>query len=607
MAYLGRFPRQVGLGRDRISPFFWKGSEFRLHIVDVAQFLAEHGDVGGPLQLSRLSALQPRAEPYFALLCQAHGTIHASAERIGNSDSHAVLPMYQAFLHGAVASQAQLAITPEYSVPWALIGEITQGTPRPPKGSLWVLGCESIAFSELDTLQNAVNGTTGVCLIHEGFEPQQRAQTAFVSPLVFVFWAVDTAGADVLCLLVQFKTIAARDPEHVELQSLYLGARVYKFTAHAGEISLMALICSDAFEFTDALVDEHCTNLLLVHIQLNQRPAHTDYSAYRSRLFSVASKNNVEVICLNWAANVLLEESADPWNSIAGSAWYIAPHGLTPTDADVNRLHQGGMYYSIVGERWHAFYLSYAPHSVLLKKQPVFATGPQVRAPRIPPQVVDRRAWDSHQGAWTSVAADDGFDTFIKQYKPLQATLPQLCRQDPLAVERALELLEGPKGNVSEWHTLKELSALKVADEESLRRMTVSQETDTDRQGVAFRRQRARCAQTAATIPGQGLAWPTPVADLADGFCYRWSNDDPHSNVEPLVGGGPAAFVYLGDNVEADTLEKRLHQTEDGAQDARFRYVGPSGCRSERRCYFCAGSAVRRLQAESHASVLPAA
>ena len=462
--------------------------------------------------------------------------------------------MYRAFLNDAVASQAQLAITPEYSVPWALIREIIQGTPRPPKGSLWALGCESITPSELDTLQIAVNGNAAVCLIHESLEPQQRAQTAFVDPLVFVFWSVDTAGADVLCLLVQFKTVASRDSDHVELQSLCLGTSVYKFTAYAGDVSLLALICSDAVEFTNALVDEHCTNLLLVHIQLNQRPAHIDYSAYRSRLFSVASNNNVEVICLNWAANVLIEESADTWNSIAGSAWYIAPRGVTPTDADVNRLHRGGMYYSIVGERWHSFYLNYAPHSVLLRKQPVFAAGPQVLAPRITPQVVARRAWNQQQGAWTSVTANDGFDTFIQQYGPLQAMLPPLCGQDPLAVERALELLEGPQGLVSDWYTLKELSALKVADEESLRRVTVSQETNPVRQGVIFRQRRARCAQTAATIPEQALAWPTPIADLADGFRYRWTSDEPHSNVEPLVGGRPAALVYLGDNPEADTL-----------------------------------------------------
>ena len=120
--------------------------------------------------------------------------------------------------------------------------------------------------------------------------------------------------------------------------------------------------------------------------------------------------------------------------------------------------------------------------------------------------------------------------------------------------KRALELLEGPEGNVSDWYTLKELSALKVADEESLRRVTVSQETDPVRQGVTFRRRRARCAQTAATIPEQTPAWPRPIVDLAAGFRYRWTNDEPHSNVEPVVGGRPAAFVYLGENPEADTL-----------------------------------------------------
>ena len=133
--------------------------------------------------------------------------------------------------------------------------------------------------------------------------------------------------------------------------------------------------------------------------------------------------------------------------------------------------------------------------------------------------------------------------------------LPQLCAQDPLAVERALELLVGPEGTADDWYALKELAVLKVADEESLRRVTVSQETNTTRQGVSFRRRRVRRAETAATIPGQQIVWPMPVADLAGGFRFRWSNDEPHCNVEPLTGGRPAAFVYLGDNVEPDILE----------------------------------------------------
>jgi len=463
--------------------------------------------------------------------------------------------MYAEFLNDAVESQAQLVITPEYSLPWTLIEEIVQGGPRPPQGSLWVLGCESITFNDLDALRATASGNPEVCLIHEDIDPQQAAQKAFLDPLIFIFWTVNTTGTSVLCLLVQFKTVAARDPNHVELHSLYLGTCVYKFNSHTGDVSLIALICSDAFEFNNDLVDDHCSNLLLVHIQLTQKPAHVDYAAYRARLFSVASNNNVELVCLNWSRHVLLENSADPWNSIAGSAWYISPRGVTLTDDHVNQLHRDGMYYSIVGERWHCFYFDYAPHSVLLRKQPVFTTGPQVLAARVPPQVVARRAWNPQQGAWAIAPADDGFNAFIQQYDALRLMLPQLCGLDPLAVERALELLEGPNGRVSDWYTLLELSALKVSREESIRRVTVSQETDTARQGVKFRRRRARCAQSAATIPGQPVEWPKPVADLSGGFRFRWSNEEPHCNVEPLAGGIPAALVFLGDNVETDTLE----------------------------------------------------
>ena len=121
-------------------------------------------------------------------------------------------------------------------------------------------------------------------------------------------------------------------------------------------------------------------------------------------------------------------------------------------------------------------------------------------------------------------------------------------------MERALELLEGPQGQVSDWYRLKGLYALRVAEEESLRRVTVSQENDVARQGVAFRRRRVRCAQTAATVPGQAVTWPRPVADLAAGFRYRWTEAEPHSNVEPLAGGRPAALVYLGEDPEADTV-----------------------------------------------------
>lgn len=404
-----------------------------MNIVEVAQVLTQHGGRAAPLQMVRLSALEPRPEPFVTVFCQPHGTIHASAVRIGNADSAAVLPMYRSMLDGALRSQAQLVITPEYSVPWDLIREVAAGPLRPPRGGFWVLGCESITPDELEAFRVELQANLSVELIYEPFDSQQRAQRAFVDPVLFVFWAANVEGADVLCLLVQFKTVVSRDPDHVELQCLYRGTRVYKFNARPGDVSLLTLICSDAFEFTNALVDEHCMNLLLVHIQLNQRPSNADYAAYRARMFSVASNNNVEIICLNWAKGVLIEGYQNPWNAIAGSAWYVSPHGLAPTDADVDEMHKDGLYYSIVGNRWHAFYVNFSPHTLTVSKQPVFATGPQVLAPRITPHVLSRRTWESMNSLWADVVADDGFLAFLEPYASLNGMLPPMCTQAPLA------------------------------------------------------------------------------------------------------------------------------------------------------------------------------
>src|SRR2546423_8676019 len=99
-----------------------------MNVVEVHQLLVQHQNAADRLGMRRFRALNPRPEPYFALLCQPHGTIHASVGRIGNSDQQAVVPMYRAFLGDAVGRQAQLVVTPEYSVPWTIIREIVNGT-----------------------------------------------------------------------------------------------------------------------------------------------------------------------------------------------------------------------------------------------------------------------------------------------------------------------------------------------------------------------------------------------------------------------------------------------------------------------------------------------
>lgn len=470
--------------------------------------------------------------------------------------------MYRSLLEHAVRTKAQLVVTPEYSVPWKALDDVIGGKSRPLCGALWALGCESITPDELDALRVRVSGTANVRLFHEQLDPAKCRQRVFVDPLVYIFWAWDESGADVLCILVQFKTAPSRDPNHIELRSLNTGEHVYKFNHNANKIALIGILCSEAFDFTQALVDEHHQNLLLLHLQLNPRPAHPDYTAYRRHLFSVGSRSNVEVLCLNWAAGVLAEDhGAAPWLTVSGSAWYVAPSNAEVNDDVVNSLHRAGVYYSLVERRWHGFYLNYAHHVLLVRKQRVFISGHQALAQRLAPEVVERCSWSSEPTAeWAPKSADDGFASFISGYAPVE-TLVVGHAQDPLSVERALELLSGPRGNPLTWFAIPELEAMRVAEEESMRRVTVSLETDASRAGVAFRRQRARSAQAAATLQQASPEWPRAIADLATGFRFRWAAADPHCNVVPLQGAGdPATLVYLGENPETDLVSNMLAQ-----------------------------------------------
>src|SRR5688572_18036998 len=114
-----------------------------MQIQNVEVVLAQH-DAADPLRLQPLAVLDPRREPYQALLCQPGGTIRASDDRIGNADQAAAAEMYLALLQEAVTRQSQLVVTPEYSVPWSVMNQIARGPLRPPMGALWALGFESI-------------------------------------------------------------------------------------------------------------------------------------------------------------------------------------------------------------------------------------------------------------------------------------------------------------------------------------------------------------------------------------------------------------------------------------------------------------------------------
>jgi len=510
------------------------------------------------LELIPIRALLPTREPYNVMLLQPQGAIEANEERIGHADKAFGHDKCLAFLLLAASKHADLVVTPEYCLPWSVAEKTLEGSIHPDEGAIWVLGCESITPAELAAFRLKVIATSAY-FYHEPIDEIQKAKKRYIDPLLYVFWSINSEGNKVLAFVVQFKTAPCKDSLDVEQRSLYLGKKVYSFNREINKIGLLAIICSDAFEFTNDLIDDYHANCLLIHIQLNPEPAHGDYAAYRAHLYAAGSNSNVELLCLNWAKDIV-EVTSDGnkklWNNVAGSAWYVPASKFSGDDQLINEAHHRGIYYSIVSQRWHTFYLNYEPQALLLQKQKLllFAES-QALCPKSCLSGMERWCWDI-SGKWIEKSSpDDGLASLLATYPALLPHLPDQVKVSAIGVERALELLMGPTGKATTWFNLQELPSMKVEIEESICRVTVHQEDDMRRKGVLFRRARLQRAQDAMTLAGSKIVpWPKSIRDLENGFTFFWTASLPHYNV--AISGDlkrPASLAYLADQSD-DTV-----------------------------------------------------
>lgn len=553
-----------------------------IEILDVEMVLNQQQP---PLTLMSLHALSPEREPYRAMLLQPSGIIEANEDRVGHEDVALGHALCNGFLLSSVNNQADLVVAPEYCIPWTVVDEIVTGQYRPPLGAIWVLGCESISPVEIQLFAQRCNAS-GQCIFHqESLDARQVAQKRYVDPLLYVFWALDPDGQPILFFLSQFKTVACRDYRDIEETSLCLGRTVYAFNRGIQQMSLVSIICSDAFNFAEHINQIH-NNCLLIHIQLNPKPAHSDYAAYRTRLCAVGTNSNVELLCLNWAKNIKEAKGEGrylDWNNVAGSAWYAPPAKFSADDRLIDNLHQRGLYYCLLERRWHSFFLNYESQIIQLQKQKLAFFGEQALAPKSFVAVEERWGWDITDNSWKlGLIANDGFGDALTGYHAITEHLQHASSTSPLAVERAIEILLGPVGSPASWYTVKELDAVHLdRDEESIRRVTVHQDEDLSRPGSVYRMHRLQRAHDAIGLAQCAVPWPAPVRDLASGFKFSWKNQTPHYNIEPDVGGlGSAALVYLSDQAtdsKAESAHQKLRQSISGDALTKAIAAGKSG------------------------------
>lgn len=541
------------------------GGRNQIVVSGESMHIAQVEAVLGELSLVPLRALVPDRVPYELMLLQPGGPIEGSMDRIGHADSEGAAEFCAKFLERSLAANADLVVTPEYCLPWTVVGAIsaTDSALVPEPGGLWVLGCESITPDELDTLAAKMRGA-GHFVHYEPLENLGNAGGRYVDPLVYVFWARVRNGTERLCFLIQFKTYACRDKLDIEITSLRTGNVIYRFGDGMQAIRLLTLICSDAFQCNDAIIQQEHANCLLLHLQLNPKPADSDYARYRAQLMAVGSRSRVELLCLNWAAPVSEKDGdgkLDDWKNNSGSALYVPPDGYRPQDSHVVALHRAGIYYCLSAKRagWHTFYLNCAAHALLLQKEKVVYQGPRVLEPQFCLQVSGRWGWN---GAWVAdMTPDDGFAGALKPYPALPVPFQALAAECPLAVERTLEMLTLPEDKTSDWHVLERLGALQVALPESIRMVTVEQEPDPNSKGRTFRKLRLERAQGALTLPGAGVPWPGGVAELEHGFAFTWTAAEPHRNVIATKSGKRATVIFLGD------------ESDDNVIDAAFKFA----------------------------------
>jgi hypothetical protein len=421
-----------------------------MQITPVNEILAPAG-LGAPV----LHVLIPNEDNYSVLLLQPKGLISADATGVHHADGISAAKQFRAFLDEARRTNAELAVTPEYSMPWATLLEQLKAGHGPRKGALWVLGCESVTYDELAAIKLGV--APQATLLYETLKPDAKR---FVDPLAYVFVSPASNGTDPdkLVILVQFKTFPMGDIGHFEINGMQRGHKVYQFGGATNSLRLVSLICSDALNFLDEQAKAIYDRTLVLHIQLNQKPRQEQFKQYRSRLMRFAG-DSTEIICLNWAENVFETSGAHSkcWHNISGSAWYLRPDKFDDADQTLITNHRRGLYYTwLLALRSHALFFNYHPATYLLAATKVDHIGVSASlSRRRGPQLVETRCWDEATSSWIAQTNPvDGFSSIVPESGQVQHQVKRVADTNPFNAERLLALCAGKIGISQEWYKL---------------------------------------------------------------------------------------------------------------------------------------------------------
>ncbi|MGF6527845.1 hypothetical protein [Variovorax sp. PvP013] len=504
--------------------------------------------------------LQATHQSYRALLLQPSGPIYADTQRIGPLNLASAAAQADAFLTLAAQRGDQLVVTPEYFLPVSSLAKAAQGGSFPAEGALWVLGCESMTPARLASFKEDCAGHCDV-IYEEDLAP--AVQGNYFDPVAYFFMTRDADKNFKRVVLFQFKTAPSRDDHGFENKQLRCGRAIYRFQGKDGYIKLSTIICSDALDLgedADA-IRQLSDRTVLIHIQLNPKPKQTDYRRYRNEVFRRSPvTTDCDIICLNWAHNVVQYDSPDraphEWKNESGSAWYLPERRCSVKDDEVANNEAKGLYYTRHEKKRHVLHFHYDEATFALTVPKVLQDGAAVHDVLIGPQLDTRFTWNAEAGTWleSTICPETGWSAVINASPEVTAAFQNLTDiKDRLYIERAISLSCGPYTMKEQWHRVDNLDVCRISDTEVVGRTTL----ELDRDVAATEERRRRISRV--TVLGhilQTAKLPPQIKDLAGvGASISWSPKSPNTNVTKAAAR-PALVAYLGTNPPLDVVKQ---------------------------------------------------
>lgn len=489
------------------------------------------------LRSLNLDVLYPDASLYDLALFQPQCRIAVTDNSVKNSDL-GEKKKHIDFFKLCVEKNISLAITPEYSTPWEALNSLLDDGIFPSNGKLWVIGMESITRDEIDNFRRTRSDNFKIY-----FEERNGVNGNFLDPVCYLFQAEDANNNLFRVILIQFKTQAMGGTDF-EKNNLIKGQNIYILNNSSPQsISLATLICADTLAMnTSGTIDPIGAKTLIIHIQLTPEPKNPRYATYRNLIFEAASES--EIICLNWAQNLILagKKHVNP----AGSGFYFQSNDVNLSDERVNQNHIKGLYFTFLSrQRVTAYYLNYNEHIFLVRcTKPYQYHAAFGQRSKSGPIAQNTYSFNRDGSIIENISTQDDFLKCVENHEGNLTFLSNL-HATPIQIERLLELSLG-KIQGTDWQDLKKISYFKIDSDETIKRISYAQDTHQDT--VANRTLAIRNFAVLASILESPLVdFPIQIKSLKTDSYLGLKKKAPHSNLIATDNSEFASVVYLGE------------------------------------------------------------